>query len=618
MSLALLGLIILNSLNATRAAELKDSLSIPELTVTADKPAYPNGLVSSARTDIDAKTIENNGSYNLLPVLSAQVPGLFLTERGIAGYGVAQGAAGGITIRGVGSNAARAGDPLVNNQVLFLLNGQPQIMGLMGHPISDILTSDQVARVEVIRGPASVLYGPNAMGGAINIITKKQEQEGFRGNLGAQFGAYNTQNYTAHAMFQKGKWNAMVYGARQSSDGYLPHSGFENNQGSISLAYRVSDHLNINTRFEMDHFKSDNPDTIDYPKWVDVTRGMASVQIDNNFRQTHGSLIIYTNFGEHTIADGFHSTDQSSGVRFVQNLKLSAGDVSVGADYLRQGGFAENPAMPPFLQTLMNFPLTKYMDEASVYALAQHQLFTPGLQVNAGLRYSYNSIYGGKFLPQAGLNFRLNDNTGLKALISKGYRGPTIKELYLFPPHNDTLKAEDVLDYEISWNQKWFSGKLNTELTVFQMKGSNLIRQIGPKLMNTGEFNHSGLEAMLSYQLCAFASLNANYSYLYMENPVPAAPVHQFNASVNLSPVKNLQLNLGVQNVNGLYLRLAPESKEDYTLVNVNARYRLYSWMELSLIANNLLSQEYNILPNFPMPPANFTVGIKFLLNKQY
>ena len=102
----------------------------------------------------------------------------------IMGYGVSTGAAGGMSLRGIG------GSPTAG--LLVLIDGHPQYMGLMGHPIADAYQSMLAERVEVLRGPASVLYGSNAMGGVINIVTRKQQEEGVKNNMQVGYGSYNT------------------------------------------------------------------------------------------------------------------------------------------------------------------------------------------------------------------------------------------------------------------------------------------------------------------------------------------------------------------------------------------------------------------------------------------
>jgi outer membrane receptor for ferrienterochelin and colicin len=64
----------------------------------------------------------------------------------------------------------------------MLIDGHPQFMGIMGHPLPDSYVASDAERVEVIRGPASILYGTNAMGGVINIITKSRQKKVLSGN----------------------------------------------------------------------------------------------------------------------------------------------------------------------------------------------------------------------------------------------------------------------------------------------------------------------------------------------------------------------------------------------------------------------------------------------------
>lgn len=78
-------------------------------------------------------------------------------------------------------------------------------MSIFGHPLSDSYVASDVEKVEVIRGPASILYGSNAMGGVINIITCKQTQDGFNGDARFMYGSYNTQKYLAAGGYKRDK-----------------------------------------------------------------------------------------------------------------------------------------------------------------------------------------------------------------------------------------------------------------------------------------------------------------------------------------------------------------------------------------------------------------------------
>ncbi|MFA7358409.1 MAG: TonB-dependent receptor plug domain-containing protein, partial [Bacteroidales bacterium] len=154
------------------------SLQISPVTIVSNKPA---NLANVSR--IGLETIENRYETSVLSLLSEEVPGLFTTQRGLMGYGVAGGAAGTINIRGLG------GSP--SSQVLMLIDGQPQYMGLMGHPLADTYLASMAEQVTVNRGPASVLYGSNALGGTININTTTPRQ-GIHNKAQVMYGSYNS------------------------------------------------------------------------------------------------------------------------------------------------------------------------------------------------------------------------------------------------------------------------------------------------------------------------------------------------------------------------------------------------------------------------------------------
>ena len=151
--------------------EKVDSLiRLKEVVVSANKILVARNSVPLSISVIERDEIEASSESALLPVLSQRVPGLFVTQKGITGFGVSDGSAGTVNIRGVGQS----------NKVLMLFDGQPQWAGIFGHSLPDTYVASDVERVEVIRGPGSLLYGSNAMGGVVNIITRKHQQEGRR------------------------------------------------------------------------------------------------------------------------------------------------------------------------------------------------------------------------------------------------------------------------------------------------------------------------------------------------------------------------------------------------------------------------------------------------------
>ena len=142
---------------------------IDEVVVTGARHETDVRHLSQTVSVVGRAQIESALQPSLLPVLTD-------TSRGIMGYGVSTGAAGGISLRGLSGGTAR---------LMVMIDGHPQYAGIFGHPIADAYQSFLAERVEVLRGPASVLYGSNAMGGVINIVTRKMQEDGVDTHLHA-------------------------------------------------------------------------------------------------------------------------------------------------------------------------------------------------------------------------------------------------------------------------------------------------------------------------------------------------------------------------------------------------------------------------------------------------
>jgi iron complex outermembrane receptor protein len=204
---------------------LQDTINLDEVVVTGTTIKVNKRNIPMAVSVVNNQQIKESIETAILPVLNGRVPGLFVTERGIMGFGVSTGAAGQITIRGIG------GSPTTG--VLMLIDGHPQFMGIFGHPLSDSYVASDIERVEVIRGPGSILYGSNAMGGVINIITKKQIEDGFHGNANFMYGSYNTQKYMASAGYKKNKLSLFASINHDQTDGHRPNSDFTITNGYL-------------------------------------------------------------------------------------------------------------------------------------------------------------------------------------------------------------------------------------------------------------------------------------------------------------------------------------------------------------------------------------------------
>ena len=233
---------ILISLSVSSVADAQESTdstrlySLDEVVVTGTRNATEVRHLSQTVSVVNRNKIEQSMQPSLLPVLTENIPGLFTTARGIMGYGVSGGAAGGISLRGLSGGTAR---------MMVLIDGHPQYAGIFGHPIADAYQSLLADKVEVLRGPASVLYGSNAMGGVINIVTRKMHEDGVHTNLHAGYGSYNTVETELTNMVRKGRFSSVVSGSYNRTDGHRADMGFEQYGGYAKLGYDITKNWNM-------------------------------------------------------------------------------------------------------------------------------------------------------------------------------------------------------------------------------------------------------------------------------------------------------------------------------------------------------------------------------------
>ena len=620
--------VILPSAVSMRAEET-DSLSVnrslEELVVTGTRSETDVRHLSQTVSVIDRKEIEQGLQPSLLPVLTEQVPGLFVTSRGVMGYGVSDGAAGGISLRGLSGGSA---------QLMVLIDGHPQYAGIFGHPISDSYQSLLADRVEVLRGPASVLYGSNAMGGVINIVTRKMREDGVKTDLRAGYGSYNTLETELTNRVRKGRFSSVVSGSYNRTDGHRDNMQFEQYGGYAKLGYGLTANWNTYADVNVTHFNASYPGPVSAPLLEGdqrITRGVASFALENRYERTSGGLSFFYNWGKHWINDGytpgagespqdgrFNSFDDMMGISFYQSARFFKGNrVTFGFDWFRYGGEAWTEYVKGGKAGTREDIVDKRENEIAGYVDFRQDI-SRWLTLNAGLRVDHHSHVGTEWVPQFGAAFHLPENVELKASAAKGFRYPILREMYMFPPQNPDLQPESMWNYELAFSQRLLGGRLHYGLNLFYIDGKNLIMRLpnpsgsGMLNQNSGAVDNAGVEAQVAYRISRQWSVDANYSYLHMDNPVVAAPEHKLYAGANFTKGR-WDVSSGIQYIAGLYTAVGDNPQtENFVLWNVRGSFRATEWLSVWARGENLLAQRYEINAGYPMPKATFEGGVHF------
>ncbi len=585
----------------------------PEVVVTGTRNAIDQRYLPLTVTQISNKDLAINYNTSMIPAITEQTPGLFSTSRGIIGYGVSTNSAGGIKVRGVGDGS----------RILVLIDGQPQYAGLMGHPIPDAYQTFMADKVEVLRGPSSLLYGSNAMGGVVNIVTREAE-DGIKTEFMLSGGSYGTAELQGMARIKYGKFSAVLGANYQRTDGHRYNSGFEQISDFIKVGYQVSNHWKVSADLDLTYFDFNNPGPEDAPLFdtqADILRGLASISATNNYGNTSGCIRFFYDWGHHEINDGhlwnqpekdylYMHDDFITGATIYQNFSPFSGSrITVGFDYQHFGGEAWND----FFSGDKKYLVEDHNQDVIAGYIDYNQQITKWMSADFGVRIDNHSQAGTEIIPQAGLSFYTMNKDNIKLLVSKGFRNPNIREMYMFPPQNAELEPERMMNYEVSYAKTL--RRLTLGANVYYIKGDNLINTVprtegqGMINMNTGEFENYGFELSAAYTIGAWR-FDANSSYLHMDTPVTGAPETKTFFAVQYSKGK-ITARLSEQCVSGLYITTGKDAvTEEYNLLNANFSYRILPAIRLFVKGENLLGEKYQTYQGFYMPKATFMGGI--------
>jgi outer membrane cobalamin receptor len=588
-----------------------------EVVVTATKTEKDLRDVTQSVTVVSGDEIRRSGAIDVATAVqnAASVH--------IADFGT-PGSVQSISIRGAYSS-----------QVLVLLDGiRMNSSRDGGFDLSFIPVSvEDIERIEIVRGPSSALYGSDAVGGVINIITRKPQ--GDRNSISASAGSHGYDEVHLGGEGRKGRWYYAVAGKRETSDGYRVNSDLYRWVFNGKLGYELSKASSL--EFSANYLSEDvgSPgSTLTFfgtPLATPLARQEERNKVYSGaYRTRFGQSVDLKLSGYRKQDDlgfqdpeitplkpaptsNYYETTSDGGEAQLTWLLAAWNQLTAGYEMRRdrlnsfdaQNGTAEHAA------SLNAF---YFQDEISI---------GDPLLIVVGGREDDHSVYGRKFSPKISGRYALKSTgTIFRASYGKSFRAPTFNDLYFntsWAVGNPNLKPESAKEYEGSVEQQ-FGKELTVKIAGFDRKVTDLIQwnwYVFPmQVENIGKAHIRGLEIEGAYRIASVVSLLANYTYL---NPVDDAtgekiyytiPRKQLKGALTVFPEKNIYLTIEGRAVENYVKPGEPAWR--YSVYDAKIAEKMTRWAgaEVFFAVTNIFDRNYEAVQGYPMPPKEIRGGV--------
>jgi len=602
--------------NVFADTELKTS----EVFVTATRTPIPKKNVIADTTTINEEEIERAGSSSLTDLLQRQ-PGIEIYNSG------GQGKVSSLHIRGSESD-----------HVVVLVDGLRVNQVTSGLTAFENIPLSQIEKIEIVRGASSSLYGAGAIGGVIQIFTKKGVS-GFKPYAAIGYGRYDTKTAQAGIRAGNDSTNYAINISSLSTDGFSAYKtnnpifndrdGYNNLSlsGSINHKFNQDNSIGINFIKSSGNNKYDN--RYDDPNFIDRKNKMDTQVIGINFDNKittdwRSDLKIGQSIYKYNDFNGAIWTPNNSRqnqISWLNNINLSLGSLQLMYDFNRE-------------TINKSLEYDKSERDNSGYMIG-YLLNKDNHNFQANYRFDDNSAYGKFNTGNIGYSYKLNNEWAAAGSIGTAFRAPNFMDLYYPGYSNPNLKPEESKNIEASLRYQKDIDKFSA--TVFQNKIDNFIQLDSNWIpQNTEKAKFEGITFNGSTFIDHF-QLFGNATFQSAENDVNHEKLTRRAkryGSLGLNYYFD-QWNIGTEiNASGSktdacdpYEFSCPIKISGYAFVNLVADYRVKNDMKLNLRINNLLNKEYALAyDGQPGITGNYgsqgfayqTAGTSFFVNLRY
>lgn len=579
-----------------------------EIAVVGERPISRDRTADA--TWIEGQRLRDSARASTFEALAQESADVYVPGRG-ALHGVANGATGGIRIRGLG------GSP--NSQILVVEDGVPDYQGIFGHPIPDAYVPFLLDEALIVKGGDSVLYGTNAMGGVVLLRSRWREEEGYELASDSAYGSYSTVRQTVSGLARVGPWDVAVGVHALSTDGHRDGAGGDQLVGATAARYRYTPHLKLTARNKVVHLEGADPGPVTHPTpghTYDVWRDTASLQLSHEQEHLRLSLTPYLNLGVHELYDGFRSHDYvGGGLADLELRPSSAIDVLLGTAWERVGGQVEN-------RVTGERPTVEGMTAVSAYGQLSLRP-VKRLSVVVGARELLSSRHGDVFLYKAGARYTLFKGLAAHTRVTRSFRQPTLRELYLpYPTANPDLRAERSLTWDTGLG--FVSQHLTASAAGYRTEADELIRYFGvwpsAEVVNVDRVVVWGVEGGVGVKHLGPVSLFLTGNWQDVGRYTRQNPSAKVNSTLELGQDLGPGFvggSVSAEWVHGLYMGdYARLPLDDVLVMDLALRYRSRSLdrgvsLEPYLLLRNLFDRRYAYVDGYPMPGFNVLAGLR-------